>query len=162
MNEDEAVEQGPILKEKKPRKQMEKKPRSEAQIAAFKGAIAKKKERDDRVREVKELAAAELVMAAKEKRTEIKSKPKPTPVDDESEEEEIVVVKKKDKKKAKRRVEIELTSSDDSDNDRNPPPPATRKLTSQQNKRSVIKIHTQNEQQPLIKKMPTLQNFFSD
>ena len=166
MNEDDVVEEqeeGPILKEKKPRKKMEKKPRSEAQIASFQAAIAKKKERDVRLREVKELAAAELILSVKKKREETtapKSKPAPSDEDDEEEEEEEIVVVKKKKDKKKRRVEIELTSSDESDNDSRHAQPATRKLTSQQNKRSVIKVHT-NSQQQHVKKAPLL-NLFSD
>ena len=54
----------PLLKQKKTRKPMEKKPRSEAQIAQFQRVIEKKKERDETAKISRELAAAKLLLGA--------------------------------------------------------------------------------------------------
>ena len=85
---------------------------------------------------------------------EKKHKPSKRPVESESEsesEEEIIVKRAKSKshKKRKKTIIMELSSSDDDDDEPLPtPPPPTpprsRHLSTQQNKKSIIKVH-QNE-----------------
>jgi hypothetical protein len=87
-----------------------------------------------------------------------KSKPKPSQVSDEessSEEEEVVIRSKQStKKKKKRKVIIELSSSDDDtdeEEETEAEPKPSRKMVSQQNKKSVIKVTE-----------PIKKNYFAD
>lgn len=87
-----------------------------------------------------------------------KSKPKPAPVEESSsEEEEEVIIRSKQstkKKKKKKKVVIELSSSDDDtdeEEEEEAEPKPSRKMVSQQNKKSVIKVTE-----------PVKKNYFAD
>ena len=85
-----------------------------------------------------------------------KSKPKPTPVEESSSEEEEVIIRSKQstKKKKKKKVVIELSSSDDDtdeEEEEEAEPKQSRKMVSQQNKKSVIKVTE-----------PVKKNYFAD
>ena len=150
-SEDE--EEVPLLKQKKVRKPMEKKPRSEAQIAQFQRVIEKKRERDENARNLRELNAAKLLLKQKDEQRKSKKDDVVAPIEDSSssssEEEEVIVVKKKKEKKVvvekkkKKKYVIELSDSSEDEPDQ-PVPHATRKMISQQNKKSLIKVHSQN------------------
>jgi hypothetical protein len=85
-----------------------------------------------------------------------KSKPKPAPVEESSSEEEEVIIRSKQstKKKKKKKVVIELSSSDDDideEEEEEAEPKPSRKMVSQQNKKSVIKVTE-----------PVKKNYFAD
>lgn len=86
-----------------------------------------------------------------------KPKPKPAPVEESSSEEEEVIIRSKQstkKKKKKKKVVIELSSSDDDtdeEEEEEAEPKPSRKMVSQQNKKSVIKVTE-----------PVKKNYFAD
>jgi hypothetical protein len=85
-----------------------------------------------------------------------KCKPKPAPVEESSSEEEEVIIRSKQstKKKKKKKVVIELSSSDDDtdeEEEEEAEPKPSRKMISQQNKKSVIKVTE-----------PVKKNYFAD
>jgi len=144
-----------ILKPKK-----ERKPRSENQKEQFKKAAIKRTENIAKSKEDKRVEAAKLLLS---KGIKIPKQEPETESESESEEEIVVVKKKREikpkpKDKRKKRVVIEYSDSSDSDSSVPPSPPPTppqkeRKLVSQQNKKSLIKVNLP---------VPKIVNYFAD
>jgi hypothetical protein len=145
--EDLEEENIPLTKPKKPRKQMEKKPRTEAQIKAFQVAQQRLKEVNEKRKIDKQIEASKLLLGLNNKPV---AKPKPVNTVSEvssSSEEEIILKKATKlpaeiKKKKKRRVIVmEDSSSEEDDTPPQPKRPEPRHTISQQNKKSIIKVH---------------------
>ena len=118
-----------------------KKPRSEAQIAAFAKTAQRRQEKIALNKQAKMVTKAKAVL--ENNGHPIKSKPVPKPVEDSDSEVEIVVKKKKPKYK----IVVEESSSDESDTESESeaepikPTPPTRTFSSQQNRKSKITVH---------------------
>ena len=104
-----------------------KKPRSEAQINAFKKTQENRKKNIELNKENKKVEAAKLLLNHKPIKPEIK------PVESESEEEEVIIVEKRKKKSKPKRIIVEESSSEEDE----PPIPIQKVFKSQQNKRSI-------------------------
>jgi len=127
-----------ILKPKK-----EKRKQSEKQVEQFKMATQKRAENAKTRLNERKIESAKLLLENdfKVKKKKIKAVEPESETESESEEEEeVIVVKKKKRSKPKRKkiITIEVSDDDTSSEDEEP---IVRKMTTQQNKRSVIKVH---------------------
>lgn len=160
----------PLLKEKKPR--------SAKQIEHFKNMKQKRTDNIENNKLNKKIESAKLLLEHDVSvPVKSKSKQKPPPVEVEeissSEEEEEIIVKTKKskkketkpKKKSKKIVIIQESDSESEeeeseDDDEAPPAPKTHFKT-QQNKKSIIKVHQSTHQHQLVQK-PRQISFFCD
>ena len=139
-----------------------KKPCSDVKREQLKLARLKRTEKKDKQLELDRIEAAKYLVAKGVKIPKKKPEPEPELKTDSESEEEIIVKKKKTesktkKDKKKKRVVIEYSDSD-SDSSVPPSPPPTppqkeRKLVSQQNKKSLIKVSLP---------VPKIVNYFAD
>lgn len=160
-NQEIQDDQVPLQKEKKVR---EKKPRSDKQMAHFANMAAKRKENIEKKKLEKKIESAKLLIehdiqvAAPKKaiKKQLKAEPeeepqeKPEEENEESESEEEIIVKtrkSKPKKKAKKVIIVQESESEESDEEEEPLPQPKRRLKSQQNKKSVVKVYQQEPQQ---------------
>jgi len=166
--EDTEVDETPIIKEKKP-----KKSRTDKQLEQFKVAQEKRAASIETQKDAKRLASAKLILENDIKvKTVLKKQQKAAVVKEESSDEsseseaEVIQVIKKKKakpkpvvaaKKKRKTIIIEVSDSDsdtdsDSDDDTPPPAPRQREMITQQNKKSLIKVH----------KPAPVMNYFAD
>lgn len=147
-----------IIKPKKPKRVM-----SEKQSKQFDQARKTKADNVEQRKKDKMLEMARLLIAEEANKNIKKKSREPEPeTDSESEDEPVPppkrekklkpVVEKKVKKKKKITIEIsDDSSSDESDDEPPTPPPSpkplTRKMMTQQNKKSIIKVHKPVEKQ---------------
>lgn len=129
-----------------------KKPRTPAQIAAFEKTAAIRQANIAKIRQNKSVAKAKAVLKTV-------APPIEEEESDSSESEVEIVVKKKPKKKSKYTVVVSDSSSDESEPEpvksvAKPVAKAERKFSSQQNKKSVVKVHNSESR--------NYDNFFCD
>ena len=143
--DDTANIEQPIESVEKPKQIRVKKPRTEKQIKQFESLC--KSKRTDNIKESKKLKKLEASKLLLENEYEIKPKvapvvpssPSPTsPDSDESDNEPTIIIKKK-KKPRKKTIIIEESDSDEESVEY--VRPKERKFVTQQNQKSVVKIH---------------------
>jgi hypothetical protein len=145
-----------------------KKPRTEKQKAQFQQAMTKRQENIEKKKLEKKLEASKLLVEKdpnflkqlKEPLTptfEQEVKPRQKKIIEESESDEsVIIIKKKNKPKKKKTIiieESESSSSSDEEVVQLPKPKSDRKFTTQQNKKSIIKIHNKPS-------TPSYENYF--
>ena len=115
-----------------------KKPRTQKQLEAFEIARQKRAASIENKKKEKKIEASKILLQEEEKKRPLKGEPL---VDSSSVEEEIQVVyaKKEKKKKPKKKIVVVSESSDSESTISDHIP--KRKFVSQQNKKSVIKVH---------------------
>ena len=149
----EPIDISPLLKPTK-----EKKPRSEKQLKSFITCSEKLKEKHVKQLHEKKIAAAKLLLDNNISHKSFEPI-KETVIEKEKEEssdEEIIYLKReKDKTKKKPKVKTIILSSSESESETvtEPEPIIEKKFISQQNKKSLIKIH---------KIEPNKKNYFAD
>jgi hypothetical protein len=167
------LEKTKTIKEAKEVKVKEKKPRTEKQKAQFQEVMTKRKENIEKKKLEKKVEASKLLAEkdpdffkqlapvaeseVKVKKTKAPKEPTVINLDDESESEEsVIIVKRKPKSKKKKKkiiVEESESSSSSSDEEVAQLPKPKRNFVSQQNKKSIIKIHNKPS-------TPSYENYF--
>lgn len=145
----------PLLKPVK-----EKKPRSEKQLKSFAACAERLKERHRVQLHDKKIKAAKFLLDHDIKpviHEPIKAKEEPI-VKEESSDEEVIYLKREKVKTSKKKPKVKtiILSSSESESETEEeitPPIPEKKFISQQNKKSLIKVH---KQEPIIK------NYFAD
>ena len=166
-------EQVPLLKEKKVR---QKKPRSEKQLEHFANMAAKRKENIEKKKLEKKIESAKLLIehdiqvappSAPKKtiRKQLKEaieEPQES-VESASEEEIIVKTKRsKPKKKAKKVIIVQESDSETEEEEEEPLPQPKRRLKTQQNKKSIVKVYEQEQPQLQGHHCSSQMNFFCE
>ena len=166
-------EQVPLQKEKKVR---EKKPRSEKQLEHFANMAAKRKENIEKKKLEKKIESAKLLIehdiqvappSAPKKtiRKQLKEAiEEPQESEESASEEEIIVKTKrsKPKKKAKKVIIVQESDSETEEEEEEPLPQPKRRLKTQQNKKSIVKVYEQEQPQLQGHHCSSQMNFFCE
>ena len=173
-NQEIQDDQVPLQKEKKVR---EKKPRSEKQLEHFANMAAKRKENIEKKKLEKKIESAKLLIehdiqvappSAPKKtiRKQLKEaieEPQEESEESASEEEIIVKTKRsKPKKKAKKVIIVQESDSETEEEEEEPLPQPKRRLKTQQNKKSIVKVYEQEQPQLQGHHCSSQMNFFCE
>ena len=144
-----------VVEEPVKKKRTISKPKTEAQLKQFELVKQKRQESVEKRKLEKRIEASKLLLAHNipipETPVSVPTKtaptPPPSPEESSSSEEEEIIVKKAAKKPRKKRViKIEMSDSDSSESEPEPvkhePPKKNKSFRSQQNRKSVITMHT--------------------